>query len=508
MRSERRKGAGKAPRRVHGLVILPGVILFAALVFRIVSLTTFDTLFDEQITSDVVTGIWHGEWSNNWKYTVSAKNYREDQYNFSSYLYADALIAGVGAQLDAFMSDGKPDFVFWSRLFSAVTGTLAVYLFYLVARHLFSPRAAIATMALMAAMPLLVQDSHYARPEAFVLALTGAAYWLLLQFDSHRDRLQYLGCSAFCFGVLIACKVSLIPMAAIPVLFLGSRPDRRLLMRGFGLCAACTLLGIFIGVPHAFFHPAAYWHGVQFLRHQYAEGRPPHAAADGTSVTLTAFYFWQTTGLLPLFSLAGALVLMQRRQFLLLAAMGGPVAFYLAYFSLQRAFFERNLSHVAPLLSILAAVGLLALCEMLPGRVRTAGLVTLVALAAAPALWVSGELVFIAMRASPEQRALSYESSLMTRVGKIGGTMPLFTDAQFNYAKQLAAILDQDALLRVPDYHDAFTKKHLEELERQTNWREVGCFPSVFEGFDVNTMIAYHSVTFRYLFARAAPSAP
>jgi Dolichyl-phosphate-mannose-protein mannosyltransferase len=508
MKSKRGKSAGGAPRRAHGAVILPGVILFVALVFRIVSLTTFDTLFDEQITRDVVTGIWRGEWSNNWKYTVSAKNYRDDQYNFSSYLYADALTAGAAGQLDAFLSDGKPDFVFWSRLFSAVTGTLAVYLFYLVARRLFPPGTAIAAMALMAAMPLLVQDSHYARPEAFVTALTGAAYLLLLQFDSHRDRLRYLGCSAFCFGVLIACKVSLIPMAAIPVLFLASQPDRRLLMWGSGMCAACTLLGIFIGVPDAFFHPAAYWHGVQFLRHQYAEGRPPHAAADGTSVTLTALYFWQTTGLLLVFSLAGALVLARRRQFLLLAAIGGPVAFYLAYFSLQRAFFERNLSHVAPLMSILAAVALLALCETLPLPVRSTALVALMALTVAPALWVSGKLVFIAMRASPEQRALNYESSLMTTVGKIGGTMPLFTDGQFNYLMQLAATLDQDALLRVPDYHDAFTKKHLEELERRTNWREVGYFPSVFEGFDVNTMIAYHSVSFRYLFVRAAPPAP
>ncbi len=106
----------------------------------------------------------------------------------------------------------------------------------------------------------------------------------------------------------------------------------------------------------------------------------------------------------------------------------------------------------------------------------------LMALTAAPALWVSGKLVFIAMRASSEQRALTYESSLIPTVGKIGGTMPLFTDAQLNYAIQLAASLDQDALLRVPDYHDAFTKKHLEELERRTSWREVGYFPLCFRG--------------------------
>ena len=69
MKSKREKSAKGAPRRAYGIVILPGVILFGALVLRIVSLTTFDTQFDEQITRDVVAGIWHGEWSNNWKYT-------------------------------------------------------------------------------------------------------------------------------------------------------------------------------------------------------------------------------------------------------------------------------------------------------------------------------------------------------------------------------------------------------------------------------------------------------
>lgn len=506
MKSKRGKSAGRAPKPAYGLVILPALILLVALVFRTVSLTTFSAQVDEQITRDVVTGLWHGEWSNNWKYTVSVPEYRVDQYNFSSYLYADALIAGVAGKLDAFLSDGNPDFVFWSRLLSALAGTLAVLLFYLVARRLFQPGTALVAMFLMAVMPLLVQDSHYARPEAFVVALTGAAYLFLLRFDSHRDRLRYLGCSAFCFGLLIACKVSLIPMAAIPVLFLASPKDRRLSMRAAGICAGCTLLGIFIGVPDAFFHPAAYWHGVESLRRQYAGAHAPHALIDGAnSVSLTALYFWQTTGLLLPFSLAGTFVLARTRRFVPLAAIGGPVAFYLTYFSLQRTFFERNLSHVAPLMAILAAVALTALGETIPVKARTAVLLALVALTAAPALWVSTKLVFDAMRVSPEQRAVNYELLLSRTVRRIDGTMSLITDGQLNYMMRLAATSDHDMLLRVADYHDSFTKKHLAELERRTNWREVGYFPSVLEGYDVSTLIAYHAVSYRYLLLRAAP---
>jgi hypothetical protein len=192
-----------------------------------------------------------------------------------------------------------------------------------------------------------------------VLALTGAAYLFLLRFDSAPGRLRYLGYASFCFGLLIACKVSLIPMAAIPALFAGRLKDRRLLMRAAGICAGCMLVGVFVGVPDAFFHPAAYWHGVEFLRKQYAGVTLPHASIDSTnSVSLTAAYFWQTTGSLPAFSLAGAVLLAKARRFAVLAATAGPVVFYLAYFASQRTFFERNLSHVVPLMAILAALAL------------------------------------------------------------------------------------------------------------------------------------------------------
>lgn len=478
-----------------------------ALVFRTVSLTTFHTVFDEGITRDVVAGIFHGEWSNNWKYTVSDPSFRMDQYNFSSYLYADALIAGAAGKLDAFLRGGDPDFVYWSRLFSALVGTLAVLLFYLVARRLFQPATAMVAMFLMAAIPLLVQDAHYARPEGFVVALTGLAYFFLLRFDPHHDQLRYLEYSAFCFGLLIASKVSLIPMAAIPLVFLASLEDRRLIARTAAICAGCTLLGVFVGVPDAFFHPAAYWHGVEVLRHQYAGGRPPHASGGANSASLTLQYFWQTTGLLLLFSLAGVLELARKRRFVLLAALGGPVAFYFLFFSLQAAFFERNLSHVAPLLAILAAVALTALSERVPAKSRTAALIGLAVFTAAPALWVSSKLVFEAMRISPEQRARQYEWLLSESVRKVDGSMPIFTEAQLKHLTELDATLDQDLLLRIPDYHDSFTKRHLADLERRTSWREVGYFPSVFEGYDVSTLIAYHAVSFHYLLHQHSPPA-
>jgi Dolichyl-phosphate-mannose-protein mannosyltransferase len=509
MKPKRGKSVERASQPARTPILLPALILLIALVFRTVSLNTFAPLVDERITRDVVAGIWHGQWSNNWKYTVSDESYHVDMYNFSSYLYADGLIAGALANFTPPLSNGRPDYVWWSRLFSALAGTFAVYLFYLVARRLFGQQTAILAMILIALMPLLIQDSHYARPEAFVLVLIAAAYLFLLRFDADRDRPICLGYAGFCFGLLIACKISMLPMVLLPVLFLARLKDRRQQMRAIGICAVGTLLGAFVGVPDAFFHPKAYWHGVQFLREQYASGTRPHASIDSTnSIALTAAYFWQTTKLLLLFSLAGALVLARTRRFVLLAAIAGPVVFYLAYFCLQRTFFERNLSHVAPLMAILAAIAITAAGEKLVGKTRIAVLSALLVVAAAPAAWVSGKLVFVAMREIPDLRAVPYEIALQQSLRhRIDGTMGLFTEGQLDTMLQTAKAANRDVIIRITDYHDGFTRKHLDDLERRTNWREIGYFPDVFPDYDVSTLVAYHATSFRYLMLHVAPPA-
>jgi Dolichyl-phosphate-mannose-protein mannosyltransferase len=507
MKPKRGKSEAKAPQPAYWPILLPALILLSALIFRTVSLHSFDPLVDENITRDVVAGIWNGQWSNNWKYTVSDATYHVDMYNFSSYLYADGLIAGALANFTPPLPNGKSDYVFWSRLFSALAGTFAVYLFYLVALRLFGYGTAIAAMILIAVMPLLVQDSHYARPEAFVLVLTAAVYLFLLRFDSRPDRLIYLGYAGFCFGILIACKISMLPMVLLPGLFMAQIKDRRQLLRAAAICAGSILLGAFVGVPDAFFHPSAYWHGVQFLRAQYAAGQPPHASIDSSnSIALTAIYFWQTTGLLLLCSLAGALILARARRFVPLAAIGGPVAFYVVYFCGQRTFFERNLSHVAPLMAILAAIAVTAAGEKCPGKAKIAVRAALVIAIAAPAVWVSSKLVFIAMRDNPGRRSIPYEIALQqTLRNKIYGTISLFTDAQFDTMLKATPTAGHDILVRVTDYHDSFTKRHLEELLKKTDWREVGYYPDVFPDFAVSTLIAYHATSFHYMMRRFTP---
>jgi hypothetical protein len=492
-------------------LLLPALILLAAIVLRMVSITAFDPQFDERITKDVVTAIWHGDWSNNWKHSVSAPDYRFDMYNFSSYFYADAIAAGVPKELADSVTAKTSEIILWSRLFSALTGVAVVYIFYFVAWDVAGPMAAWITMALVAAMPLLVQDSHYARPEPFITALVGMAYRWLLRFDAEPRRLRFLGLAAFCGGVVVACKVSLIPMALVPLVFLLPGKNRARFAPALIAYITCTLAGIFVGVPDAFFHPSAYWHGVEFLRNQYAGAHAPHARIDSsTSASLTASYLWQTLGgLFCLCAIAGMFVLLRARRYVVFAAIAGPVVFYLLYFSLQRTFFERNLSHVAPLMAVLASLALVRLSEIAPPSVRTPALAALVALTIARPLWVSCRLIFVAMPVSVEQRSRDYERavSLDQQVG-VGAITPLLTEGLVNGLVRQASANDGDLLARILDYHDSFTRTYLAELKRRADAREVGYFPSVFEGFDVSTLVTYHGASLRYVLLRPAAPAP
>lgn len=461
-------------------------------VFRFVSLKKFSIVNDENITRAVADNIRRGDLRNDWRYVPQIpKPFQVHCYNFSSYFYADALALGL--------RPNQP--LFRERFFSAICGTLAVAAFSLVALQLFGKKTALATAALLAVFPLLVQDSHYARPEAFatlLCALLYAASAALLA--GWRPRLT-LALGAFLCGLLIASKFSYIPLVIVPLVGAYSRglPWRR----SFPVWAGSVLLGAFAGVPNAFFHPTYFWEGVQMLRHQYANEHVPHSLPNSSySWRLLIPYFWQTAGAaFCLLSLFGAIFLLWRRRLVESAIITAPLLFYLFAFGQQRVFFERNLSHVVPLAAILAAAGLVVLAEFL-GRSTWRNLAFaagLVFLLAQPFL-VSHILVFQALRTSSKIRARSLEQQLIRQQHA-----PLLLDSELltsGHIDNLASIAKYSAgpfLTATPDFNDPYTAANLKHLETRVRTKVVGRLPSLFSGFVTSTLLVYHSPALRYL---------
>jgi hypothetical protein len=475
---------------------LPLLILIGALVLRTASLRKIPEGYDEAITRAVVTNIWRGDLRNNWKYAAVPPQHRIDSYNFSSYMYADALFAGPP----------RHNSLHLDRWFSALTGTAAIYLFYLLALRLFGLKVGLVSLAIMAVVPLLVQDSHYARPESFVTLLCAAAYLFSARLFSSRGRLSFLAASSFCCGLLIACKISLAPMAAIPLICLAKQKEINL--RSASVWIGFTVAGTFAGVPDAFFHPLAFWNGVQNLRHQYAGAHVPHALMNAsTSFPLMALYFWQTLG--PAFCVScvlGMLALLLRRQYFEFVFLALPAIFYLLFFSLQRTFFERNLSHVVPLMAILSGLGLIFASDVTRGRARAAAFAVLLVFVLLQPAQISAKLVFVAMRTTYEERTKDYEKALSRTQGlPVAATSSLLATSQVQRLAEMAIASQGDILVRIYDFNDAFTKKFLHDLKRCANARQVGYVPSLFPDFWVNTILTYHAPAFRYI--RLSPPA-
>ena len=471
-------------------VLLPLLLIAATVMFRAVGIKKFASLYDEQITRAVATDIWKGDLRNNWKYANVPAPFRIDCYNFSSYMYADALAAGPHA--------ARP--LIRERIFSAVLGSLAVVLFYFIALHFFGLKTALAALGVMSVFPLLVQDSHYARPEAFATFLCAVVYLLSIPLLRSARSWRYLAASSFCCGLLIACKVSFIPLAMIPLVCIIAK--KGISWRTAGVWALFVAAGAFAGVPDAFFHPLAFWHGFQMLRHQYAHEHPPHSLINSRfCFPLLWRYFWQTTGpVCCLLCVIGVGALLWQRRYLRFVLFAAPVLLYVGLFSIQRTFFERNLSHVAPLMAILCGVGLVWVTDRLPARVRNVAFAGILACALIVPTFVSAKLVFKAMRIRPEDRAKAYENSLQKREGAI--ILPiaeLLDSGQADDLVKLAERSASDIVVPTRDYHDGYTLRMLHFLERHAGAREVGYLPSLFPQFSPNTILAYHSPGLRYI---------
>jgi hypothetical protein len=183
-----------------------------------------------------------------------------------------------------------------------------------------------------------------------------------------------------------------------------------------------------------------------------------------------------------------------------------PVIFYLLFFSFQRTFFERNLSHVVPLMAILSGIGLVSASDAIRSRARAAAFVVLLVFMLLQPAQISATLVFVAMRTSYEERTKNYEKALLRTQGlPVAATSSLLATSHVQHLAEMAIASQGDILVRIFDSHDPFTKKFLLDLKRCANARQVGYVPSLFPHFSTNTILTYHAPAFRYL--RLSPPA-
>jgi hypothetical protein len=504
---EKRSSPGFQPR-------IAGLLLLVAFVLRVANLDKFDVQYDEWITRGVVDNIFRHDLRNNWKYANVPANYRVNMYNFSSYFYFDAVMV----RTLYFIADPPPEHpVRWDRLVSAITGDLALLLFYLLALAWFDGSTALIFLALLTVAPLLIQDAHYARPEAFELMLVAILYLLSSRLRQGRFRYSVLALACACVGFLGATKFSLLPIIGVVLLWIPGELWKQPLSaaRIVALTIGATALGMFIGVPDAFFHPDAYFSGVHTLLSQYSGVHIPHGNLQGgNTFRMAGAYLWQTVGPpATLLAGVGAIALLVEKRILVWASLCLPTLFYFAAFSMQSTFFERNLSHIVPLLLMLSAAGLTAIVDYACTRTMSRAIPALLAAglfisAIALPAFLSAKLVFVALPSTTDARAKKYEEDLQRKTGMVilsGRALDSAEDV--TRLTGMAEDVGRSVLVRVLDYNDPFTAYNVGKLAQRIWLEQVGYFPGLFTNLPVSTLNVYHSPAFRYLLLHPPPAA-
>jgi 4-amino-4-deoxy-L-arabinose transferase-like glycosyltransferase len=235
---------------------------------------------------------------------------------------------------------------------------------YFIAKHLYGDRAALCSAAFLAIAPQAVVDSHYARPESFVIFLVALACYLALKNCQQKKRSCVLLESSI-WGVAFACKFSFFPMVLLAFAVNAWKQQRlsQILLWFVGF-----VFGVAISAPYLVKDLSGFWYGIGLLKHQYAATDAQGGWWHFTSLWQLLAYLAVFFGIPVFLVMLAAGFQLQRagRLFFVLSALCS--VFYLLVFSVQGVFFERNLSHLLPLWGILFGAGADALLTRMKGK--------------------------------------------------------------------------------------------------------------------------------------------
>jgi len=476
---------------------------------------------DEPVACYVVSRVLSsGNFDTNWAHTQVRVEGGVPQYNFSSYFITLSLLERLrGMTRPHPEAETIEERIVFYRGCSAAFGTLALALAMLLAYRIRGWRLALVAGLWMAVNPLLVQDSHYARPEAFLTLLTLGLLWTCLSWHGAPGRRSFA--AGLLFGLLIACKVTLSLWFWLPLMacFQGAgewtRCTWRTRLARAGLVAAGAIGGFAAGAPRAVADLGGYLNGLRYLKNGYAGTFNFYSHDSGAMVWdflgryLVATAGW---GLACLFA-AGAAHAAARRQWRQLLMIYLPAVSLVAFMGVQRSFFERNLSHAIPLYLLGAGLGLAALTEWDPLRRWSRPLFAAFAVAAAlaPAA-LTGRLVLEGFPGRFEKLRVSELAGILASI------KPRVPDA----AHLVTAASDRDLwfqrrwevspatyVVLWQDVNPEVTRECLRRLHERFEFEELAVLPGLFDDLPgPNTLRDYLGRTVRVLVFHGVRGSP
>jgi hypothetical protein len=444
---------------------------------------------DEKIALGVVRGVLSGDFDTNWARHDVSRQFRYDQYNFSSYYISLGVIG------NAWRFFGIPFDLDQMRLLSALFAAAAIAVAYAIGRRIGGDVVGLAGALLTASSSQLFVDSLYARPDSFFTLLCLIAMYLALLATDRRWSALALAYALI--GFLIACKITALLLAPAPALIFMLQSQQRSIKHFVGVGAACALallVGAFLGAPYAFAHPDVFISGVEYLANQYENGRqgyydPTLAAAFWHLIT----YLGPTLGWLPLaLALAGLILaaLKQQRE----KSWAGFILFAAAFLSLlytgsRSTFYERNFSHTLPFLFLAAGLAIQYIALRMPvGWLRAAAPATLAIACFIQPFNVTWALRFSALPPERHERLDDWRDELQqanadARYIRAGAVRQ---NAGWRRLEQRIDRARPPYLIEMDDLGDPRTAEYMQRIECAYDARRVGVLPSAFAGISTS----------------------
>lgn len=479
------------------------ILLFVITVFcRICYINNNYRHPDEIITANVIKYMnQSGDYDTNWIKADLPLKFKYDQYNFSSYIYSVYLftkLVGVSNPLIY-------------RLFSVICSSMILVVLVLFANKTKHTHVFLYSAFITAIAPILIQDAHYARPEAFVSILTLFIIYLCWPCKKNQYYSSYL--AAILIGFLVACKISMLFFVWLPFLptFSYALDTKQRISTKKVLVFTCivlslTILGFLIGVPGAFRHPHVYLNGIKTLLHQYDGIHPGHGHLSGGPVAdLLVGYLGATFGwAIAVFFVVGCLSKFKEHSWRTIVLVYFPPVFYIGYFACKSVFFERNLSHIIPLYIIGSAYGI-QVCyakinQFLQKVVYSKALLLFILLfTSINPIYYSYMLVFDVFSGKDDGLRRNYYRHIINKYkprrvigGYISNHQP-FRNIDSAVKKGYVPLC-----FHASDLGDDMTKHYLNKLYDEYEIRSVGSYESLFKNIPPCTLHAYHSWTDRY----------
>lgn len=453
----------------------------------------------------------------NWKLAPLPESFRYPQYNFSGYNLLSAAIRSVFG--NAALPEDQTDLRLL-RGASVFLSLCTIFLTYMLAKQWFTPRVGIAAAFIVTASPLLYQDSLYARPETFLTACLLLALWLL-GWKVSRPRFAVFA-SCVLFGLLISTKIStilLLPLVPLTMFQAYCHETRSAIvrtnlrkplqecLRQFTAMIPICLLGIscgfVLGAPMALLNIPEYISGIQALTFQYTTGHWPHGVADASFLERLGYglrWLVGTHGVaFVAFVISGILALAKRTSlyvFLLVVTVSIIVLRFCSY----PVFFERNLSHLFPILAIVCAVGIISVASFVSSNSRVQ--VGLIALLTVITVWrpmqVSSFIFFEELPGRQSSRVAAARDSYKAEYGV--APLQLGWVGSIEQIRAAVSKVEGKVLLEFLDPGDKYTAKLLDQLKSEDKMQEVGYVHSLFEGIPASTLHTYFTPTVRFLY--------